>query len=173
VAGVLILARVTVRSASTWSDAGTGMALLRFEVAPAYDALPDWNRVRNDLAAALEGRLALGPRLEERERHSARHRWASPPAPSDVRVTIDNTASATSTVVEVRAPDRGPVLYRVASALAACGVTITRALINTLGAEALDVFYVHSLAGSRVDDPASQDRLAAAVTRALLADIPD
>jgi hypothetical protein len=35
------------------------------------------------------------------------------------------------------------------------------------------VFYVHSLAGSRVDDPASQDRLAAAVTRALLADIPD
>ena len=81
VAGVLTLSRVTVRSATTLSDPATGMALLRFEVAPAFDDLPDWNRVRDDLAAALEGRLALGPRLEERERHSARHRWAGASRP--------------------------------------------------------------------------------------------
>ena len=93
--------------------------------------------------------------------------------PSDVRVTIDNTASAVSTVVEVRAPDRGPVLYQVGNALAASGVTITRALVNTLGAEALDVFYVQTVTGSRVDDPASQQRLIATVTRALLSNVPD
>ena len=40
VAGVLTLARVTVRSATTMSDAATGMALLRFEVAPAFDDCP-------------------------------------------------------------------------------------------------------------------------------------
>jgi [protein-PII] uridylyltransferase len=173
VAGVLTLSRVTVRAATTVSDAASGMALLRFEVAPAFDALPEWNRVRDLLAATLEGRLALDSRLEERERHTARYRWAPPAMPSDVRVTIDNTASAVSTVVEVRAPDRGPVLYQVGNALAASGVTITRALVNTLGAEALDVFYVQTVTGSRVDDPASQQRLIATVTRALLSNVPD
>jgi [protein-PII] uridylyltransferase len=173
VAGVLTLARVTVRSAATLSDPATGMALLRFEVAPAFDALPDWGQVRNNLAAALEGRLPLGPRLRERERASARHRWSAPPVPADVRVTIDNAASAAASVVEVRAPDRGPVLYQVGQALAGCGVTITRALVNTLGAEVLDVFYVQTVAGSRVDDPASQQALAEAVTRALLSDAGD
>jgi [protein-PII] uridylyltransferase len=167
VAGVLTLARVTIRSATTLSDAATGMALLRFEVAPTFDALPDWNRVRADLAAALDGRFALGTRLRERERHSARHRWAAPSARSDVRVTIDNAASAAATVMEVRAPDRGPVLYQVGTAVADCNLTITRALINTLGAEVLDVFYVQTLSGSRVD-VASQERLVTAVTRALV-----
>ncbi len=173
VAGVLSLARVTVRSATTLSDPATGMALLHFAVAPAFDDFPDWNRVRDELAAALEGRLALGPRLAERERHSARHRWAAPALPSDVLVTIDNAASASSTVVEVRAPDRGPVIYQVATALTGCGLTITRALVNTLGPEVLDVFYVQTADGTPVDDPVSQQQLVGAVTRALLADMPD
>jgi [protein-PII] uridylyltransferase len=172
VAGVLSLARVTVRSATTLSDAATGMALLRFAVAPAFDDFPDWNHVRDQLAAALAGRLALGPRLEERERHSARHRWGASAVPTDVVVTIDTTASVTSTVVEVRAPDRGPVLYQLARALTGCGVTITRALINTLGPEVLDVFYVQTVDGTPVDDPTSQQQLVGAVTRALLADGP-
>jgi [protein-PII] uridylyltransferase len=168
VAGVLTLARVTVRTAATMSDTATGMALLRFEVAPAFDTLPDWNRVRDELAAALEGRLVLGWLLEERERHYARHRRASVPALPDVRVTVDNAASAASTLVEVRAPDRGPVLYQVANALADSGVTITCALVNTLGAEAIDVFYVQTVAGTKVDDPDDRQRLADAVKEALV-----
>ena len=59
VAGVLTLCGVTIRSASTMSDASTGMALLQFQVTPAFDELPDWDRVQADLAAALDGRLAL------------------------------------------------------------------------------------------------------------------
>jgi [protein-PII] uridylyltransferase len=168
VAGVLTLARVTVRTAATMSDPATGMALLRFEVAPAFDTLPDWNRVRDELAAALEGRFVLGSLLEERERHYARHRRASVPALPDVRVLVDNSASAASTLVEVRAPDRGPVLFQVANALAESGVTITCALVNTLGAEAIDVFYVQTVEGTKVDDPDDQQRLTAAVTQALV-----
>jgi [protein-PII] uridylyltransferase len=167
VAGVLTLARLTVRSATTMSDPASGMAMLRFEVAPAFDTLPDWDRVRSDLAAALDGRLALGPLLEARERQYARYRRASAPAPPGVQVTVDNTASAGSTLVEVRAPDRGPVLYEVASALAANGVDITCALVNTLGGEVIDVFYVQTIDGRQVDDAGEQDRLAAAVSAAL------
>jgi [protein-PII] uridylyltransferase len=168
VAGVLTLARVTVRSAATMSDPATHMALLRFEVAPTFDTLPDWNQVRVNLAAALDGRLALGSLLEERERHYARHRRASMATPPDVRVLIDNSASAASTLIEVRAPDQGPVLYQVANALANSGLTITCALVNTLGAEAIDVFYVHTVAGTKVNDPDDQQRMADAVMEALV-----
>ena len=163
VAGVLTLCGVTIRSASTLSDASTGMALLQFQVTPAFDQLPDWDRVHGDLVAALDGRLALPAKLEERERHYARYRRASAAAAPQARVTIDNSASATSTVVEVRAPDRGPVLYHVAGALAGSGLTITAALVNTLGAEVIDVFYVQTVGGGQVLDPVEQERLTAAV----------
>jgi [protein-PII] uridylyltransferase len=70
-------------------------------------------------------------------------------------------------VVEVRAPDRGPVLYRVSHALAGCDVDITRALVSTLGAEAIDVFYVQRVGGGRVIDPAHLSVIDEAVLAAL------
>jgi [protein-PII] uridylyltransferase len=166
-AGVLTLSGVTVRSATTLSDEATGMALLSFVVAPAFDRLPDWASVRADLEAALDGRLALGAALHERERHYARYRRFSAAAAPEVRVTVDDGASATATVVEVRAPDRGPVLYQVTGAIASCGLTITCALVNTLGAEAIDVFYVQTVAGGKVTDAGEQRRLTDAVRAAL------
>ena len=159
VAGVFTLFGVTIRSAATISDSATNMALLRFDVAPAFDRLPDWERVGADLRAALDGRIALSEQLEERERHYARYRRASAAAAPEVRVAIDNSASAVATVVEVRAVDRGPVLYELAKAVADCGLTITSALINTLGAEVIDVFYVQTLSGGQVVDPEVQRQL--------------
>jgi [protein-PII] uridylyltransferase len=68
--------------------------------------------------------------------------------------------------VEVRAPDRGPVLYRVTRALASCGLYITCALVSTLGAEAIDVFYV-TRSGGRITDPREQEEVREAVQAAL------
>jgi [protein-PII] uridylyltransferase len=167
VAGVLTLSGVTVLSATTVSDAPTAMALLRFEVAPAFDSLPDWSKVKNQVGAAMEGRLQVDDLLSEREANYARYRRPTTAYSPEVRVIIDNEASATSTVVEVRAPDRGPVLYRVARALTSSGVTITCALVSTLGAEAVDVFYVQDVTGGRVTDPAHQATLQDAVLAAL------
>jgi [protein-PII] uridylyltransferase len=167
VAGVLTLCGVTIRSATTMSDTATNMALLHFEVAPAFDRLPDWDRVRTDLAAALDARIALPALLEERERQYARYRRALAAAAPQIRVTLDNTASAVATVVEVRAADSGPVLYELAKAVADTGLTITRALINTLGAEVIDVFYVQTLSGGRVVDADAQRQLMAALEAAL------
>ena len=167
VAGVLTLAGLVVRSATTMSDPETGMALLRFEVVPAFDRLPDWDRVRADLDAALEGRLPVGQLLEEREAHYSRHRRRLAAHTPEVAVLIDNGASADSSVVEVRAPDRGPVLYRVTSALTATGLVISCALVNTLGAEAVDVFYVQTLSGEKLTDEEHQTQVTAAVRSAL------
>ncbi len=142
-------------------------------MAPAFDDFPDWNRVRDVWRRPWKDgwRWAPGWRSGNGTRPATGGRRQ--PLPSDVLVTIDNAASASSTVVEVRAPDRGPVIYQVATALTGCGLTITRALVNTLGPEVLDVFYVQTADGTPVDDPASQQQLVGAVTRALLADMPD
>lgn len=167
VAGVLTLSGVNLRSATTMSDENSGMAMLRFEVIPAFDKLPDWDRVRSDVAAALEGRLDVDAQLARRDADYARYRRATTAYLPSVEVLFDQDASDVATVVEVRAPDRGPVLYRVTHALTGCDVTITSALVSTLGAEAIDVFYVRGVGGGRVDDPAHQDRMRQAVLAAL------
>lgn len=169
VAGVFTLSGLVVRTASTMSDPSTSMALLRFEVVPAFDRLPDWDRVRMDLSAALEARLPVDDLLEERESHYSRHRRRTAAGTPEIGVFVDNDASAESSVIEVRAPDRGPVLYKVTSALTACDLVISCALVNTLGAEAVDVFYVQTLDGTQLTAEDHQVRVIDAVRSALQA----
>ncbi len=166
VAGVLTLSGVNVRSATTISDETIGMALLRFEVAPAFDHLPDWQRFAKELSGALAGDADLERRLEEREARYRKFQVSVAARMPDVAVIFDNESS-TSTIVEVRAPDRGPVLYKVARAIASSGVTITCALVSTLGAEAIDVFYVHDAKQGRVEDPALIELIEVAILDAL------
>jgi [protein-PII] uridylyltransferase len=168
VAGVLNLSGVYVRSATTISDEGSGMALLRFEVAAAFDQLPDWNGVAASLESALDGRSDIEGLLEERDARYSRYQASTAARVPDARVIFDLESSPSATIVEVRAPDRGPVLYRVARALSASDLTITCALVTTLGAEAIDVFYVRRNAGGRVEDPAHLAQLERAVLDSLV-----
>ena len=143
------------------------MALLRFEVAAAFDKLPDWDEVASRVEGALDGRVDVERLLEERDARYSRYQASTAARVPDARVIFDLESSPSSTIVEVRAPDRGPVLYRVARALSASEVTITCALVTTLGAEAIDVFYVHRNAGGRVEDPAHLAQLERAVLDSL------
>jgi [protein-PII] uridylyltransferase len=171
VAGVLALSGVTVRSAASHSGRGN-QAFFRFEVAPAFDVLPEWTTVRTNLEAALDGHLPLHRRLAEREKSYGRRRPRTP-HPVLVKVTTDNDAATSATVVEVRAPDRGAMLYHVAEAISDAGFDIVSAMISTLGAEAIDVFYVQAdrdpvtgTGGHKIPDeqrPALEAALAAAV----------
>ena len=68
------------------------------------------------------------------------------------RVTIVDDASHTATVVEVRAHDRPGLLWRIGQALGACGLQVRTAQVDTLGAEAVDVFYVVDGRGGRLTD---------------------
>jgi [protein-PII] uridylyltransferase len=182
VAGVLALRGVAVRSAVTrsgeigpggdgeaWvSSDGVPMAVLHLVVAPSLDVMPDWDRVLADLNAALDGRLSLDERLAERERAYAGRRRALRAQPVRIRVTVDNDAASERTLVEVRGPDRGPVLYQVARALTGTGAMIDAALVNTLGAEVVDVFYVTGSSGDKLPlDAGMRATIEEAVTEAL------
>ncbi|HLI36090.1 MAG TPA: [protein-PII] uridylyltransferase [Streptosporangiaceae bacterium] len=135
-AGVLASHRLVVRSANAASAGATAVTVLR--VAPEYGDPPDAALVASDLRRMLEGRLDIGDRLNRRAR-AARPRGAAAAPP---RVTLVDDASLTATIVEVRAHDEPGLLWRIGRALGSCGLDVRAARVETLGAEAVDVFYV-------------------------------
>jgi len=74
-------------------------------------------------------------------------------------VHLLDDASATATVVEVRAADGLGVLHRITGALAATGLDVRTAHISTLGADVVDAFYVVGPDGNKVSDPALRLRV--------------
>ncbi len=160
--GVLALHRLDVRSASVCSRGTTGVAVCR--VAARFGALPDWTVVRDELRRALDGELDLDAVLASREA-AYPPRPGLPLAPASAELLDD--ASATATVLEVRAPDRLGVLHRITAALAACGLDVQTAHISTLGADAVDAFYVVGPDGGKLVDPQHREAVRQAVLAAL------
>ena len=91
---------------------------------PEFGPPPDSAALREDVGAALDGRLDVAERLRRREEAYPRQRSgrAAPPP----RVDVVAGASDTATVLEVRAHDRPGLLHRIGSALAARRSTSAR-----------------------------------------------
>jgi [protein-PII] uridylyltransferase len=148
VAGTLALKAVAVRAADAVS--AEGMAASQFRVDPGAQTL-DWVDLVAAVRLALDGRLALSARMAQRARSPRR----PPPGASLLappRVRVDNHASATSTILEVHAPDRVGILYGVTTALAELDLDIRLAKVATLGQEVVDTFYLRTAAGGKVVD---------------------
>ncbi len=72
-------------------------------------------------------------------------------------VAVRPEASAHATVLEVRAADRPGVVYLVCAALAGLGIAVRSAHVDTLGPQAVDVFYLQEdSAGVLGDDRAAR-----------------
>ena len=152
VAGTLTIHGLDVLAARAWSG-DDGTALEEFDVQPVFGGEPDWAEVEADLSRALAGRLSLEAGVADRARRYARQgREAAAAAPATTTVTVDNRASKTATVVEVRAPDSIGTLYRITRALADLSLDIRHAKVATLGHEVVDSFYVVDANGAKVAD---------------------
>ncbi|MFF4601240.1 [protein-PII] uridylyltransferase [Streptomyces sp. NPDC001339] len=166
-AGVLALHRLTVRAADLLflDPLGAGpVLLLSWRVAAEYGSLPEAGRLRADLVRALDGSLDVPARLAERERaYARRSRAALAPPP---QVTVATGSSRTATVIEVRAQDAHGLLHRIGRALETAGVMVRSAHISTLGANAVDAFYVTSPDGKPLTEAAAHE-VASAVEAAL------
>ncbi|MBX6386294.1 MAG: [protein-PII] uridylyltransferase, partial [Microbispora sp.] len=145
-AGVLAAHRLAVRSASAASAGST--AVIEFVVVPEYGTPPDPATLEADLRLVLAGRLDIEQRLARRARSMRPSRV--PVAPP--RITLVDDASATASVVEVRAHDRPGLLWRIGRAFGECGLDVRAARVETLGAEAVDVFYVVDRTGRPILD---------------------
>jgi len=160
-AGVLASHRLAVRGANARSIGETAVTV--FSVTPEYGDPPDAALVAADLRRMLEGRLDVEDRLERRAR-AVRPAGSTAPPP---KVALVDGASQSATVVEVRAHDEPGLLWRIGRALGECGLNVQAARVETLGAEAVDVFYVTDSAGGLLTDPDARRRTVATVLAAL------
>ncbi len=165
VAGTLALHGLDVRSADVSTD--TGVAVEVFVLDVTHPRPPDVERLRGDLNAVLAGDLDLSDRLEAKARAYAGARRPSAPHPVVPSVAIDVGASASSTVVEIRASDEIGLLYRVTRALFDCGLDVVSARVSTVGDAVVDAFYVRDDTGSKVTERALLERVEQAALEAL------
>jgi len=164
VAGALALNGLDVLGADVYSH--QGMALEVLTVTSPHDPVIQWDRVTKQLEQALRGRLALSARLADRARS---YRRVTPELPGlgASAVKVDNESSAGATVIEVLAPDGVGVLFRLTKAIAELDLDIQSAKVQTLGAQAVDAFYLVDADGKKIDDPAFLAELERAILHAI------
>ncbi len=126
VAALFATQRASVRAARAWSQGDTAVSV--WDVA---DAQLDPAVLRQRFEAIASGRLDPAARL--------RRTLGDGLAPT---VVVRPEASTQATVLEVRATDHTGVVYLVCAALAAEGISVRSAHVDTLGPQAVDVFYV-------------------------------
>jgi len=135
-AGMLALHKISVRAARVWNLDDYGVSVWHVATTGLDAAV-----LRERLEAVVEGRVDLARRLRPTD--------ASALAPT---VVVRPEASQRATVLEVRAANRPGVVHVVCAALAHMGLTVTSAHVDTLGPQAVDVFYVQeSQAGALTD----------------------
>ena len=165
VAGVISLNGLNVMSVEAYTDDGP-VALSRWKVVSRLDTPIDWDAIETDLRLALDGRLAIAARLTDRV-----STYGSPAvlaAGGERReVHFDNEGSSRATIVQVLAPDRIGLLYRITHALADMDIDLRSAKVQTLGHEVIDSFYVVDQAGEKLTD----DQYLGEVERAVLSAI--
>jgi [protein-PII] uridylyltransferase len=158
VAGVFALAGLDVRSANIAGE--DGFAVETFVVDPSRGRWPDFKLVADQLEAVLRGTFPLEERLAEQVRAYAEGRRSVSSRPVEVRIDLDNHASAESTVVDVRAEDDVGLLHRITAALFVLELDVVAARVSTLGHEVLDAFYVRdAITGGKVTDPEQMQRI--------------
>jgi len=149
-AAMLALQKVSVRAARAWTEGAFGVSEWQVDRTGLDPAV-----LRERLEAIADGRLDPGSRLRP-----------SSPATLAPTVVVRPEASARATVIEVRAADRPGVVHLVCAALARLGLTVTSAHVDTLGPQAVDVFYVQEAQAGALGDTRAAD--AAHAVRAAL-----
>jgi len=139
-AALFALQRASVRSARAWAQDDVGISV--WDVAEEH---LDEKVLRQRFEAIVSGRVDPAARLK------------GDPVRIAPSVVVRPEASARATVLEVRTADRPGVVHQVCAALAALDLTVRSAHVDTLGPQAVDVFYVQEAhAGSLSDTRAAE-----------------
>ena len=151
VAGVLSLNRLNVLSAriSTVGD----RAVQEWVVRPAFGDPPSFEQLSDEVRRAIDGTYDVAAKLAKRD---ADHPLSTRTQYPEPVIEVTNAASQ-STIVEVRAHDAPGLLHRAAAALSQTGATIVGAKVATLGADAVDVFFVTDTSGEQLTTQACED----------------
>ena len=78
-------------------------------------------------------------------------------------MSVDNEASETATVVEVRAPDQIGLLHRITRTLFEADLDVVSARVSTIGEIVVDAFYVRESDGAKVTEEGRLSSITAAI----------
>ena len=150
IAGVLSVHRLLVRSART--ETINNKAVTTWRVTPEFGDAPNLSQIQESLRLALNGQLDVFEKLALRVQY----------LPQPVSVTASKILeikgiSNSATVIEVRAHDEPGFLSKIAHAISETGVDIQAAIVETLGSEVVDVFYVKEPNGEILSDKRCQE----------------
>lgn len=116
------------------------------------------------IEATLTGALRPGEELAKRSHTlpERAHVFTVPP-----QVHMDNTISATNTVIEINGRDRPGLLFEVTQVLTDCGLQVSTAKVSTYGERVVDVFYVKDIFGLKVENDSKIEQIREALLRTL------
>ncbi len=151
--GALMSNRLEILSAEIHSLHG-GLCLDRFYVEDlGFDGRPPESRQREvsqALAEAVEQRCEFVPRFpatwQERRQTPGEHALPT-------RVRIDNKTSAAHTIIDIFAHDRPGLLFVIARTLHELGLSVAAARVGTYLDQVVDVFYVTTASGVKLEEP--------------------
>lgn len=146
VAGALRILRLDIKSAQF--ETNGALALQHWQVIPLFGEAPESKKVSLELLLALNNPMSIQKELLKV--NSTRvHRGFTPTKP---RVKFVEGASSRADVLEVRAHDESALLYRIAQIVAMEQLTINAARIDTMGSEVVDVLYLTTNTGQRLNE---------------------
>ena len=148
-AGTLSSFGFNILKAEAFSNA-RGKAIDTFTFADPLRSLElnpgETDQVRRAVAKVLRGETTVEKLLERRPRAKPdAHALAS------ARVTFDNNASPSATLIQLVTQDRPGLLYDMASLISKRGGNIEVVVVDTEAKKAIDVFYI-TRNGSKLDD---------------------
>ena len=150
VAGALALHGVEILESNLYTSGDMALQEIRIGGGIGLEERPD--RVIADVRLAIQRKLAITARLLRRAR-TYRYQRVTTARPAEPQIVVDNEASTTSTVLEVRGPDSIGFLFRVTRAMVELDLDIVSAKVQTLGDDVIDSFYVRGPDGGKILDP--------------------
>ena len=148
IAGVLSIEKLLVRSAR--KDTIGKKAVTTWRVNSLFGDPVSTSQISQTLNLALRGNINIDEKLKARAEYL--------PKPTNIvkaKIIELKEVSTSSSVIEVRAHDEPGFLSKVANEIAKNGIDIHAAIVETLGSEVVDVFYVREPTGQVL----SQERM--------------
>jgi [protein-PII] uridylyltransferase len=143
VAAALSLNHLEIRSAKTKTI--NNKAITIWQVNPVYGDLPDIKIIEADIRNSLSGSMDTFEKLESRASYQRLN-----PELSQTRIDEIRDIQIDQTLLEVRTHDRVGLLATLAQVISQKDIVIQATIVQTLGSEAIDVFYLTEQNGEKL-----------------------
>ena len=116
-----------------------------------------WEKIDSNLKNVLKGKLNVDELVNKRKSESSYYNKIIPKYPP--RIEIDNNSSENSTVIDIYTHDRSGLLYDITKTLSKLRLNINYAKISTKVDQVVDVLYVSTSKGKKIEDNKRLERI--------------